>query len=73
VRDTQTNLVKGNVRLYLDGQAISASAFSYSLSTDRLRYTPKRNLSYGTHTVRVVAKDSVGNTASRSWKFKIVR
>jgi len=73
VRDSQTNLQKGNVRLFVDGKRISNSAFSYSASTDKLSYVPKRNLGYGRHTVKVAATDAAGNVGSRTWRFSVNR
>jgi hypothetical protein len=71
VRDTRTNLGKRNVRLYVDGRGVST--LSYSSSTDRLQYTPRRDLSYGRHTVRVVATDAAGNVGRGQWTFRVVR
>jgi subtilisin family serine protease len=72
VRDSQTNLAKGNIKLFVDGKRIAASAFSYNRSTDKLSYTSRR-LSYARHTVKVVARDAAGNTVSRSWRFYVVK
>ncbi len=70
IRDTQTNLQKTNIRLFLDGVRITT--FTYDAGTDVLRYTPTTR-AYGTHTVRVVATDAAGNVGSKQWSFKIVR
>lgn len=70
VRDSQTNLAKGNVKLFVDGRQIST--FAYNASTDKLSYTSPR-LSYARHTVRVEARDAAGNTATRQWSFVVVR
>ena len=69
VRDAQTNLAKNNIKLFIDGN--SKSAFSYDRSKDRLSYTSGR-LSFGGHTVKIVAKEGV-NTTNKSWSFKVVR
>jgi len=71
VSDTQTNLAKGNIRVYLDGRG--QSTFSYSSATDRLQFTPRRNLSYGTHTFRLTVTDNAGNVGTASWRFKVTR
>lgn len=60
--------------MYLDGEKVKGS---YDGITDTLSYAPPRKLSYGRHTVRVVATDE--NTSDpacvseRSWRFSIVR
>ena len=69
-RDTQTNLQKTNLQLYLDGARITT--FTYDASADVLRYTPTTR-AYGTHTVKVVATDAAGNVGSKQWSCKIVR
>ncbi|QIN79058.1 S8 family serine peptidase [Rubrobacter marinus] len=71
VRDTQTNLQKANLQLYLDGARVTT--FTYDAAADVLRYTPPTNRAYGTHTVRVVATDAAGNVGNKQWSFKIVR
>ena len=72
VRDSQTNLAKGNLRLFVDGRQVAASAFAYDASTDKLSYTAP-TLSYARHTVRVDANDAAGNVVSRQWSFSVVR
>jgi len=73
VRDSQSNLQKGNVALFVDGRRVSNSAFSYSASMDRLQYVPRRNLGYGRHTVKVTATDPVGNAGTLTWRFRVNR
>ena len=70
VRDDRTNLIKRQIRLYVDGRR--RGRFAYSRARDRLRYTTPR-LSYGRHVVKIVAHDAAGNVARRSWGFKVVR
>lgn len=72
VRDSQTNLTKANLRLFVDGKQIAATAFSYDASTDKLTYTAP-TLSYANHTVRIEARDAAGNVANRQWSFSVVR
>ncbi|WP_273842001.1 hypothetical protein [Rubrobacter calidifluminis] len=71
VRDGQQYLGKKNISLKLDGRKVTT--FSYDRSTGRLSFTPKNNLSFGTHRVRIGAGDEFGLTTSRSWSFEVVR
>ena len=71
VRDAQFDLAKENIKLFVDGQQILA--FGYNRDTNRLSYTPSRNLSYGQHAVRIRAKDAVDLASFKSWSFKVVR
>ena len=68
VRDAETNLVKSDIQLLVDGQA---RAFSYDTATDRLSH-PSGTLTYGNHSVRVKATDGELN-ANRFWTFRVVR
>jgi subtilisin family serine protease len=70
VRDSRTDLRKGNVVLYVDGRR--KSNFSYDSATDRLSYGSGR-LSYGRHTARIAAADDAGNTGGRAWSFAVRR
>lgn len=70
VSDRETNLAKSNMRLFVDGRA--KGTFAYSSATDRLSYRSSR-LSFGKHTVRVVATDAQGKSAVKSWSFRVVR
>jgi glucose/arabinose dehydrogenase len=72
VRDAQTDLIKKNTKLYLDGEAILQGAFSYNQDTNSLTYTSER-LSIGKHTLKVEARDPAANVAARTWSFKIIR
>jgi hypothetical protein len=63
-------LLKGNIRLFVDG---TSKSFSYDASTDRLSFTPKSKLSLGKHTAKIVAKDAAGAVGTRSWSFSVVR
>jgi hypothetical protein len=54
-----------SVLMWLDGDSVNADA-----SVESVQYMAK-GLSYGEHTVRVVAADMLGNTADESWKFKV--
>ena len=69
VTDAEEDLSADSMDLYVDGRA---RTFDYSRDTGKLIHTSKR-LSGGRHTVRVEATDGTGNTAVRSWGFKVVR
>jgi subtilisin family serine protease len=68
VRDAETDLVKSNIQLLVDGRA---KAFSYNTATDRLSYLSSR-LAFGSHTVRIKATDGKLD-ANKSWTFRVVR
>jgi Tol biopolymer transport system component len=70
-KDLQTDLAKANVRLTVDGKAVAETKFSYNPSTDRLAFTPERELPAGRHTVKVAAKDDVLLVGQSSWSFKV--
>lgn len=70
VSDAQTNLAKGDLRLHVDGRAVST--FSYNAGTDRLTRASGR-LSYGYHSVRVTATDGLDRSVTRAWRFRVVR
>ena len=42
VKDNFTNLQKANIKLYLNGESISSTKYSYSASTDLLTYNSPR-------------------------------
>ncbi|MEJ7842575.1 MAG: putative Ig domain-containing protein [Rubrobacter sp.] len=69
VRDADDELGKSDIKLYVDGRA---RTFAYDPDTDRLSGVSRR-LSYGGHTVKVVATDEAGNTAVETSRFKVVR
>jgi hypothetical protein len=71
VKDFQTNLMKANISLSVDGVSKMSSA-SYDTITDRLSYTPTTNMALGTHKVQITAKDANGNSVSRIWWVNIV-
>ena len=69
VRDGESELGASNIKLRVDG---ARKSFAYDPDTDRLSRTMGK-LSYGRHSVRVVAEDLAGNATSRPWSFKVVR
>jgi hypothetical protein len=64
-------LRKKEIRLFLDGNRIDESDFTYRARTDLLTFTPDERLSLGKHTVRIVAGPKRDRT-TRSWSFRIV-
>ena len=70
VRDDLTNLKKANIKLYLAGQLISPTRYSYDAATDKLTYTSPR-ISKGKKTAEVVATDAAKNVGTKSWYFTI--
>lgn len=68
-RDETTDLTKADLELYVDGRR---RTFSYDAEEDRLRHVSDR-LSYGRHTVKVVATDAAGNRSAEAWNFKVVK
>ena len=71
VWDDQTDLAAANIEVKLDGKPITA--FTYDQATDRLSYTSKKNLAFGSHTVRVEATDAEQNEGWRQWTFKVIQ
>jgi len=77
VKDPETDLSKENVRLFIkgprsnsaDGQEITS--FRYDPATDKLSHTPRNNLAFGRHKVKVEARDAMGNVGVEEWSFKI--
>jgi hypothetical protein len=72
-RDIETDLAKGNVKLFVDGVAVAPAKFTYDAATDRLTHTPAVALSFAGHTVTVVTTDAQGKTTTKQWGFKVVR
>jgi hypothetical protein len=69
VRDGQSELSKDDIELFVDGK--EKTSFAYNAETDRLTYNSRR-LSYGRHTVEIVATDGA-STAQKGWNFKVVK
>lgn len=69
--DKGTELTRGDITLVLDGRRINN--FEYSGETDRLSFTPGRNLDFGRHAVEVTAGDEADNVTTRRWGFRVVR
>ena len=72
VKDTQTDLVKRNITLAVDGTTIPRAEFTYDTAIDKMVYTPVDRMPLGTHRVRVDAKDELGAVKTKRWSFEIV-
>ncbi len=70
VSDNDHDLEKRDIKLFLDGDRIRN--FDYSRSRNVLEHTPNNNLSFGRHTVKVVAVAAQGEKATERWSFRIV-
>jgi hypothetical protein len=71
VRDAQTNLAKANIRLFIDGRRITT--FGYDTLKDRLMYRPRSKLASGKRTVKIIARDTAGNSVTTIRRFQILR
>lgn len=75
VRDTETNLQKSDVKLFVDGVEKNSNQFAYNSATDELSRVFEDGIdpdfAYGLHTVRIEATDAGGRTAQRSWSFRV--
>ncbi len=69
VTDDDHDLEKRDIKLFLDGDRVRN--FDYSRGRNVLDYTPNNNLSFGKHTVKVVARDSEGLVTRKSWSFSV--
>ena len=69
VSDAESELSAQNMKLFVDNRA---RAFDYDPDTDRLSAVSKR-LSYGVHTVKVVATDASGKEATDVSRFRVAR
>lgn len=72
VKDVETDLSEGNVRLFLDGQAVAASEFVYDTGTNPLTFTPAAALGLGDHAVKISATDE-DKSATRQWGFEVAQ
>jgi cytochrome c len=71
VTDNDHDLDKRDIKLYLDRDRIRN--FDYSRRRNVLEYTPNKRLSFGKHTVKVVAEAARGEKATEKWSFRVVR
>ena len=70
VTDNDHDLEKRDIKLFLDGDRVRN--FDYSRGRNVLDYTPNNNLSFGKHTVKVVALAARGEKATERWSFRVV-
>jgi len=70
VTDSQGNLSKDNISVYLDGQ--ETRNFQYRRMTGSLSFTPSK-LSSGTHTVEITAGTAGSRNARKrkNWSFVV--
>ena len=71
VRDRDSRVRKGSIVLRLDGRRLSG--VTYVAARNLVRWTPKKQLAPGSHVVRLVARDALGNRTVRSWRFTVRR
>ncbi|WP_082692826.1 DUF4350 domain-containing protein [Bacillus sp. FJAT-29814] len=65
-----SGIKEGSVHMWLDGTELAAPAAT--ISNTQVKYTPETDLSLGTHTVKVSAKDGRDNLTEKEWTFEIV-
>jgi hypothetical protein len=71
VTDNNHDLEKRDIKLYLDGDR--KRDFDYSRRREVLEFAPDDPLSFGKHTVKVVAEAAQGEKATESWSFRVER
>lgn len=71
VRDSQTDLQKSSVKVYIDNRR--TYRFSYSSATDKVSGVSRKLKAGKSHTIRVVASDGAGKTSSKSTRFVVKR
>jgi len=59
----------GSVKLTLDGSPVEPDA----LSDTQVVFTPKQDLTFDQHTVRLQVSDNAGNMAEQEWVFYVER
>jgi hypothetical protein len=64
-----TILFKSNLKLYVNGNAIPRSDFGYSSWTEKLLWYHTPKLDPGEYTVKIIAADAAGNSATKRWSF----
>ncbi|WP_210437764.1 ThuA domain-containing protein [Nocardioides xinjiangensis] len=71
VTDRHSEVRPAGLRLFVDGTRVPG--VRYDARRGRLSWTPDRALSPGRHTVRLVAKDALGNRTVEKWRFTVRR
>jgi hypothetical protein len=69
VTDNDHNRSERDIKLFLDGDRIRN--FAYRSGREWLKYTPNR-LSFGKHTVKVVAVAARGEKATKGSSFRVL-
>ena len=69
VRASQTELTKGNVKVYIDNRL--TTRFSYSSATDVLSGVSRKLKAGKRHSIRIVASDGEGRTSSKTTRFVV--
>jgi PKD repeat protein len=70
VRDRHSSVRRRDLVLRIDGRLVPGLRYA---GGDRVTWTPRRPLSPGVHTVRLVATDSAGNRSVKTWRFTLRR
>ena len=70
ISDKDRELGKGDIKLRIDGNKVRD--FTYYKGRNLLRHISDKNLSYGKHTVKVIAGPP-SDRSTRSWSFRVVR
>ena len=71
ITDRHSAVLAGDLKLVVDGKRVRD--VRYVARSDRMTWTPERGLSRGRHTVRLVAKDALGNRTVTKWRFTVRR
>ncbi len=69
VADRDSEVRRRSIVLRLDGRRVSG--VRYDAGRGLVRWTPARRLAPGRHVVRLEARDTAGNRATRTWSFRI--
>uniref|UniRef100_UPI001968736C PKD domain-containing protein n=1 Tax=Nocardioides sp. SYSU D00038 TaxID=2812554 RepID=UPI001968736C len=69
VSDAHSAVRRRSLVLRLDGRAVAARVDARGV----VRWTPRRALAPGRHTVRLVVRDALGNRTVRTWRFRVRR
>ncbi|MFF2447175.1 Ig-like domain-containing protein [Neobacillus sp. NPDC058068] len=68
--DDPSGVDETTVQLWLDGKELKAPAAV--INKTQVKYTPAADLALGKHTVKVAAKDVLGNPSEKEWTFEVV-
>ncbi|MCP3424288.1 ThuA domain-containing protein [Nocardioides pinisoli] len=69
VTDGLSAVRSGDLKLFVGGDRVRG--VRYDARKDRMSWTPKRALSPGRYTVRLVAEDALGNRTVEKWRFTV--